>query len=358
MISQFCFAENTPEISILTCSPGDEVYSVFGHSAIRIVDKDTNTDLIYNFGMFDFETSNFTLKFVAGRLKYRLGIQITEDFIKLYSAENRKVSEQKLRLDLQQKKEFIEKLNFLYRPENRFYLYSFLTKNCSTEIRDLLMEVGVEFPNGKLKKTNRDLINLHLRKNPWLRFGTTLMLGKSLDKKSSRFESMFLPKFLKQEIARANLNGKPLVKSENVLNKVKGKEETGLYKWISPLVVFSILLLVYLFTKPRLFEFVFIFATGCIGIILLLMGVFSDHPEVKDNLNILWSNPLYLIYLPSFRNGRVKKLLGYVFLVIILLTVLIWIVGYQSFDIGVIPLLATLAIINISNINKTDFCSD
>ena len=114
-----------------------------------------DTDLIYNFGMFDFETPNFTLKFVAGRLKYRLGIQKTEDFLALYTAENRGVSEQKLALNPHQKTELIAELNYLYKPENRFYSYSFLKKNCSTEIRDLLMEIGVKFYNAPLKKNQQ-----------------------------------------------------------------------------------------------------------------------------------------------------------------------------------------------------------
>ncbi len=350
LISQFCFAENTPEISILTCWAGDEVYSVFGHSAIRIVDGET--DIVYNFGMFDFETSNFTLKFVTGRLEYRLGIEKTEDFIKQYSDDNRRVSEQNLNLSKQEKTELIEKLDFLYKPENRSYIYSFLEKNCSTEIRDLLIEVGVEFPKETLEKTNRDLINLHLRKQRWLRFGTNLLLGKSLDKKSGRFESMFLPKFLKQEINKATLNGQTLVKSETVLNKTKSKEEINWYNWISPFVVFSILLLVYLFVKSKSVESIFIFSIGSIGMILLTMGLFSDHPEVKNNLNILWSNPLYYFYLPVFKNDHFKKPLAYVLLTMLLMTVLIWIAGYQSFDIGIIPLLMILTIINIKYINN------
>lgn len=350
LTSQFCFAENTPEISILTCSPGNEVYSVFGHSAIRIVDG--NTDMVYNFGMFDFETSNFTLKFVTGRLRYRLGIEKTENFIQQYSDENRRVSEQKLKLSQHEKMKLIEKLNFLYKPENRSYIYSFLNKNCSTEIRDLLMEVGVEFPKGALEKTNRDLINFHLRKQRWLRFGTNLLLGKSLDKKSTRFESMFLPIFLKQEIHKATLNGQTLVKSETVLNKAKFKEEINWYNWTSPIVVFSILLLVYLFIKSKSVESIFIFSIGSIGMILLAMCLFSDHPEVKNNLNILWSNPLYYFYLPVFKNDRFKKPLAYVLLTMLLVTILIWIVGYQSFDIGIIPLLIVLTLINLKYINR------
>lgn len=104
-IGQFCFAQNSTEISILTCSPGHEVYSVFGHSAIRIVDNDS--DIIYNFGMFDFDTPNFALKFITGRLEYQLRIQKTENFLRQYLSENRRVLEQKLKLNKQEKNELV-----------------------------------------------------------------------------------------------------------------------------------------------------------------------------------------------------------------------------------------------------------
>lgn len=351
-ITQCCLSQNTPEISILTCSPGEEVYSVFGHSAIRIVDN--NTDIIYNFGMFDFDTPNFTLKFISGRLKYQLGIQKTDNFINLYSRENRSISEQKLKLSQHEKNELIEKLNFLYRPENRYYIYSFLEKNCSTEIRDLLIENGVKFSNGKLEKSNRDLINFHLKTKPWLRFGTNLMLGKSLDKKSTSFQSMFLPKYLEKEISNSTLDSQKLVKSEKLINKVKSKEESKWYKWTSPIVIFSILLVIYFFTLYKPLEQIFNFSIGIIGLILLIMWMFSEHPEVKNNLNILWANPLYLLYPPLNSNEQLKKNLAYVLIAMILISVLIWLTGYQSFDIGIIPVLLILTIMNVRYI-KTGY---
>ncbi|SKB35153.1 protein of unknown function [Salegentibacter holothuriorum] len=352
LITQFCFSQNAPEISILTCSPGEEVYSIFGHSAIRIVDNDK--DIVYNFGMFDFDTPNFTLKFVTGRLKYQLGIQETDNFIKIYSNENRKVSEQKLKLQKQQKNELIEKLNFLYRPENRYYTYSFIEKNCSTEIRDLLIENGVKFPKANLEKSNRDLINSHLITKPWIRFGTNLMLGKSLDEKSNKFQSMFLPKYLEQEINNSTINGHKLEKSRKSLNNVKSKEGSELYKWTSPIVIFSILLIIYLFKFYKPFETIFSLCIGTIGLILLLMWIFSEHPEVKNNLNILWANPLYLLYIPIKNNEQLKKFIAYILITFLVISILIWITNYQSFDVGIIPVLLILTIMNVRHI-KTGY---
>ena len=150
------------------------------------------------------------------------------------------------------------------------------------------------------------------------------------------------------------MNGKPLITSEIELNTVENRKKTGLHQWLSPFVLFSLLLVIYLFTKSKVLEYIFVLSAGTIGVIMLSMWLFSEHPEVKYNLNVLWSNPLYLIYIAALKNERAKKILGYVFLATILLTVLIWITGYQNFDFGMIPLLMVLTMINVKHLDKTD----
>lgn len=352
-ISQACYSNNTPEISILTCSPGDEVYSVFGHSAIRIKDKDRSLDLVYNFGMFDFESPNFTLKFIRGKLEYYLGIQKTTDFIEQYTNENRLVLEQKLRLTDNEKKQLIAKLNFLYRPENRKYFYSFLEKNCSTEIRDLLAEIGVNFSTEDLEKTNRELINSHLEKNLWLRFGTDLMLGKSLDRNADRFKSAFLPIFLKEEIGTSLLNGRELVQSKHTLNSIGKSNKSDFQDWLSPVLIFSLLFLVFLFWSSKPADLVVCFVIGTIGLVLSLMWLFSEHPEVKYNFNVIWCNPLYLVYIPLMIRNKSNFILPYVLMMTILSTFLIWIFEIQSFDIAIIPILLILGVLNYRGTMRT-----
>ena len=114
------------KISLITCSGGSELYSTFGHSALRVQDDSLAIDVIFNFGLFDFNTPNFYMKFLRGRLNYMLGIQTTSDFLWQYNYEGRGVVEQELFLTPSQKREIMDRLNFLYMPENRNYLYSFL----------------------------------------------------------------------------------------------------------------------------------------------------------------------------------------------------------------------------------------
>ncbi|MDT0676684.1 Lnb N-terminal periplasmic domain-containing protein [Autumnicola musiva] len=354
-LSQLGYSQCLPEISILTCSPGDKVYSVFGHSAIRITNKERSIDYVYNFGMFDFDTPNFTLKFVKGKLSYYLGIQNTANFIQLYTNENRLVLEQKLNLTKEEKSKIITNLNYLYQPENRYYLYSFLEKNCSTEIRDLLSEAGTNFSNQEIEESNRELINSHLKRNLWLRFGTNLMLGKSLDKKSDNYQRMFLPFYLKEEIANSYINGKPLVKSEQVLNSIENNKKNDLVNWFSPLLIFSLLLLIFLLWSPKPVELIICLLTGGIGLVLSLMWLFSEHPEVKNNLNVIWCNPLYLIYIPLVIKNRSHIILASALFITLISTIFIWIFNVQSFDIAVIPILIILGIINFKQLNRIGF---
>ena len=67
-------------ISLLTCTPGEELYSTFGHSAFRVIDSSSTTDYVFNFGTFNFDDDGFYLKFVRGKLNYYLSAENFQDF--------------------------------------------------------------------------------------------------------------------------------------------------------------------------------------------------------------------------------------------------------------------------------------
>lgn len=301
--------------------------------------------------MFDFDTPNFEYKYLNGKLKYNRGIQKTEDFIKIYTYEGRLVSEQILDLTTREKRKILSRLQFLYRPENRFYLYSFLEKNCSTETRDLLSYIGANFQDQKIKKSNRGLINSYLKEMPWLKLGINLVLGKSLDKNSSRSQSMFLPDYLKKEIDACTLNGKKLVKSEQYLNSIESTSEFNIQRTLPPLVVFSILVLLFLFWFPTPIRILTCLSFGLTGLFILVLWIFSGHEEVKSNLNIIWCNPLYLLYIPLLLKNKASKILTLALMATLVSSVLVWIFKVQIFDISIIPLLIILGILNLKEMN-------
>jgi hypothetical protein len=347
-------ANGQNEISILTCSPGKEVYSVFGHTAIRVFDKENNIDDVYNFGMFDFDTPNFEYKYLKGKLEYFRGVQKTDNFIKIYTYEERLITEQVLNLNEYEKNEIIDRLRFLYKPENKLYLYSFLEKNCSTETRDLLSYIGIDFKNQELEKSNRTLINSYLKEMPWLKLGINLVLGKSLDKNSTRNQSMFLPDYLKKEIDNATINGKKIVKKEQTLNSIRKSHRLNFQRIFSPLLLFSLIVLITFFWFPTQVRLITCLIIGITGSFILALWIFSGHEEVKSNLNIIWCNPLYFIYIPLFIKNKSNRILSYLLLGTIVSSVFIWVFKMQIFDISIIPILAILGVLNFKEIQRAN----
>ena len=349
---QLALANDPLEISILTCAPGEPIYSVFGHSAIRVIDREKGIDHIYDFGTFDFDTPNFSYKFLKGKLKYQLSIRNTERFIQAYSLEGRSVIEQKLNLSMEQKRQVVAQLQYLYRPENRYYYYSFLEKDCSTDLRDLLSHVGVEFSNKSYGATKRDLINSYLAEKYWMRLGVNLIMGTDLDAEASHFQSMFLPNYLMDELTATKFKGENLVRSESQLNEVSPPVNHPLAIFVSPVVVFSLMLLILIIKPSKWLFFTLALAVGLTGLIILALWLFSGHPELKSNFNLLWCNPLYLLYLPMIFRNRVSKWLTWTLLSTVALAALVWLFQWQSFDIGVLPLLLILGLFNLKALRK------
>ena len=103
-------SENT-QVSIITVGLADQVYELYGHTALRIKDSKSSIDLVYNYGMFDFATENFILKFAKGNLQYFAAAYPYSDFEYSYKLDNRSIYEQILNISLQEKQNLFDKLN-------------------------------------------------------------------------------------------------------------------------------------------------------------------------------------------------------------------------------------------------------
>jgi len=348
------YPNNQIEISLLTCSSGSESYTAWGHSALRVIDKNKSLDIVYNFGLFDFNTPNFHLKFIRGKLKYHLGIQSTIDFYATYKAENRQIIEQKLSLTDENETKIIDRLTYLYRPENRYYYYNFTKKNCTTELRDLIFgEIGFEFQNKKISKTYRNLINESLTDNQWLKLGINLIFGKGVDDEIDRFKSMFLPDYLSNEINEVEANNKKLVVSQTIYNKVDQKKSSGLIL-LNPAIIFSILLILTTLFKSNKIQFSIFFIIGLTGILLLSIWLLTAHLESRNNFNLLWCNPLYLLsaILLFKENNKFEIYLAMVLQALIFVIFIVWIFKIQSWEIEFLPIVAILTRYNIRTIKK------
>ena len=304
-------------ISLLTCSPGDELYSLFGHSALRVIDSNSVTDHVYNYGTFNFDDKNFYLKFVRGKLLYYMSIEEFEDFKWLYQSTNRGMTEQVLDLSGEEKKMLKQFLIENLKEENKYYQYDFFFDNCTTRLRDLIVKYKHPAPVlPAVRPANmrfRQAIHEYLDKGnqQWSKLGIDILLGAKTDRVMTAAEQQFLPDNLMMALD-SNRNGK-LVKSSESLYIVR--EPASNKNPFTPLLFFSLLLAFFVLMHfsigkklPLLmagFDGMLFFLTGLLGFILIFMWVGTDHSMTKNNYNLLWALPTHLF--ASFFIGSKKR---------------------------------------------------
>ncbi len=300
------------EFSLLTCSPRDQVYSLYGHTAIRYQNTKTNSDLVFNYGVFNFKKSNFILRFVLGLTDYELGIVPFDVFCEIYKRERCKVTEQTLNLSNQEKERLVNALSTNYLPQNRVYRYNVFYDNCTTRARDIIESVidgTVIYPPVVEETSFRRLLHSKTNNHPWYQMGNDLCLGFSADKSVTEREWQFLPENLMAAFDSAkivfNNSQRNLIKKNSILFDTSVAQQSSFVGFISPSICFLILLAVFLliaFVEYKrhktfmLFDISIMILMG-IGSIVLMVFFFSKHPTTSTNLQILLFNPLPLFFI-------------------------------------------------------------
>ncbi len=295
-------------ISLLTCGPGPEVYSYFGHSALRVTDPAINLDRVYNYGTFDFNVPDFYGQFLDGKLWYMLSVVRYKGFIPEYMAENRFIKELQLNISPEDRQELFNLLEINYLPENRHYWYDFFKDNCSTRVRDIVVKATkgkFQWPPEPTEHlTYRQLIIPYISLNNWAKTGILLTLTAGADEQSSQEGYMFLPDHMHRLFAEARqADGTPLCKPEKILfmpeyPKPKGTGLLHPYFVFSLLVVISLIILIYRKTPVWLvksFSSLTFALAGLLGFVFCYMWFFSGHLVCHANLNIAWAFPLNAI---------------------------------------------------------------
>lgn len=293
------------EITVLTCSPGDELYAAFGHSAIRVYDPGA-IDYVYNYGTFTF-SDDFYLKFAQGKLNYKLSRSDFASFNYEYQMTGRGVMEQVLDLDAEQKQAIFVRLEKNFLPENRYYLYHFFFDNCATRIRDVLEEsLGdalVYHSNFAPDSASfRDMIDQYLIGLPWADFGIDMALGAPCDELLIDQENMFLPDYVFSELARATLEGKPLVgETREIVTQVFHVEKAEYDLPVLLAAGLAVLAMFFLFRSSIrrrhaiAWERLLLILFGVLGVAIALLWFATDHTTTKANYNLAWAFPFHLI---------------------------------------------------------------
>jgi len=349
-------------ISLITCSPGEKVYEKFGHTAIRVKDSKNNIDVVFNYGIFNFETDHFLYKFIKGETDYELGVYYTGNFLPSYAERNSIVWEQILNLTRTEKKNLIQMLLTNYQPENRTYRYNFVFDNCATRPRDKILgsiHGYVKFQPALESKTYRQWVGSYVGNETWLKFGIDMLFGIEADHFVTVNESMFLPELLMSEFQTAQIctsgsEPRKLISDKKILVNKIDKTESKSFLYIKPYTVSVILLLIAVFLTVwdyyrhrhyKLFDSIILLITGIGGFIITYMMLFSIHPLVKMNLNILWLNPFnfFIGILIWVKRLRIIMFFYQIFNVILLIGGLFaFALSAQYFNVAVFPIIVLL----------------
>nr|WP_302831867.1 DUF4105 domain-containing protein [uncultured Bacteroides sp.] len=364
-------------ISLLTCASGGEIYSLFGHTAIRYENLTRGIDAVFNYGLFNFNAPNFILRFALGETDYQLGVTDYKHFAAEYNYLERDVWQQVLNLAPREKEKLISLLEENYRPENRVYRYNFFYDNCATRPRDQIekaidgtLQYADDMIGYDTGVTFRDLLHKYSEGHLWSRFGMDLCMGSRADEPINRRLMMFVPFYVQEYFNTARIvdkegQARPLVSSEEKI-VVTGKTADDFRSGgITPMQ--AALLLFILVTAATIYgirrkktlwgiDLILFFAAGVAGCILAFLALFSQHPAVSPNYLLFVFHPLHLFCLPWMINKvRKRQRSRYMLANFLVLTlfILLWAVIPQEFPLAVLPLALCLLIRSGSNLILT-----
>ena len=346
----------TMEISLLTCAPGADLYSIFGHTAIRVRDSARGMDIIYNYGTFDDSDPLFYAHFTRGIMNYSLSAETFDSFMLEYQTEHRPVTAQILNLNCTEKIHLYEALRKNTLDENRLYQYRFHTDNCTTRAGKIIESntaSGFEYKNilPDPGPTYRDMIYEYL--NPphqyWSRFGIDLCLGMNLDIKPTNIQAIhFLPDYLFRGMDSARNGKEPMVaEKQTLISFPKIAVETHLLTPMFVFVSFFVISLALYFSKSKklllVFDIFFFSLIGLFGLLITYLWLGRVDDVCRNNMNVLWALPTHLIAVFFVR--RKHSWIKYYFLFTAAIASVL-VIGFpwwpQRIEIAVLPILGTI----------------
>ena len=280
--------------SVITCETGNESYSLFGHTAIRIIDLENNIDAVYNYGAFDFNTPNFVAKFVKGNLQYFAVATTFSDFMSQYTYEQRSVFEQELIIPLAYKQKLFDNLTAVLSSSESYYTYKFIDKNCTSMVVDLLnktLESKIIDKKLDTDKTYRSILFPYFDNFFYEKLGTSIIFGTKVDEYSNH---IFLPFELHKSLQQTQFNNQLLCKASNTLLEFKKQAPSS---WWNTIYTYLIFLGLILILNNKYVDIFYLVMMGLLGIFFASVGFYSFHQELAYNYNLLVFNPILLVML-------------------------------------------------------------
>lgn len=346
-------------VSLITCYPGEEIYELCGHTAIRV--RGEGIDSVWNYGIFNFNEPNFVYRFVKGETDYMVAGYPFSWFLPEYVNANRRVVEQDLNLTPEEAQNLLKNLRIASLPENRRYRYNYIKDNCSTRIINQIGNASSEeiiYPDTVIYGTFRDEMREYHRNYPWYQFGIDLALGSGLDYPLNSEEEMFVPVELMKKAGEAHFaDGRPLVEKTRVLNE--GSDNAILpptpwfqgplfLSWIIALIIIG--LSFYEIKRGKIIVplyFIWFFVLGLAGCLITFLVFVSVHAATSPNALIFWLNPLQLFMCAGVCSRRLKPLasvMAWYNLVAVTLLLVVWPFINQSANPSFFPLMGATSL--------------
>lgn len=356
--------DSTLQISLLTCSPGQESYELYGHTALRVQQPAKQRDLVYNYGAFDFNTPHFFLRFALGKCDYMLAAEPFYYFLHCYQQRGSSVIEQVLNLTPEEATTLNSALEEESDPKHATYRYNILRNNCTTKARDIIekhIKGQVIYPIRPPRHTFRSMLHHYQQPQPWIAEGVDLLLGADLDTVINERDEMFSPEYLMWYVDSAIINAgrggyRPLVREKYLLLAENPAIQAQLKPSSAPspllmgwgLVLIGLLINVFELRQRRLFwltDVVLMASQGLLGLLVCSIALFSVHPAVASNWQVIILNPLPLCFIYALARAdkeRKRNLYPYISVLYLSVFILLYFVIPQNFSHITLPLACLL----------------
>ena len=346
--------KNRYKMSILTIGEGPSLVDAFGHTAIRVKDEELKNDVVFNFGVYDFNSPNFYSNFVKGRPEYKLAIQNYYNLTQNYVRQKRYIVEHQLNLDQNSIKIIIDLL--VEKLNDPYYIYDYLRDNCTTRAADIIIDkTNNKFKDEKLESEDivsyRELIHGKINENSWAALGIDLCLGAIIDKKIKTRETFFLPENLMNyldlyegDIIKKNIIYKP----ESAISYQENIPSPLIINLIISLIIVAVTIFNFKRSKwNKSLDTLIFLISGSIGILIIYLWFFSNHFAGAQNFNFLWAFPLnFALIFAIYKNKIPNWSIGFIKLLIIMIILLFlhWSTGVQKYNLTLLPIFVALLI--------------
>lgn len=287
------YAES-PRADLYTMGPGNDLFSRFGHAALCVATESWSPALCFNYGTTDFSRPvRLTWDVLRGRAEFYVAVYTIDDMLMAYQSQDRTIYRQTLPLSDEQVLMLAEKLDYDTHPDNRSYRYDHFLDNCSTKPRDLIDNVSGGLLASMKRSENptyRELVDEGLGGSWLLMFLGDLCLGRRLDRVTTPYEAMFLPRELRGAVTE-RLGSLPVTvyARKTPFQPIRPKA-ARLYTWLIMVGFAATTSIAILWGPIRLATLTRVFVgltLGALGSLLLFLAVASSAPEIRFNENLL-----------------------------------------------------------------------